>query len=316
MNVTVKYNLSQAGQKAAIIAGKPATAQVSEVMQFDDAALIDRMTILPDGSMQFDATRTGNIWAATSKTLYMDAPPADLASLIAAWDAQMAVNNIAAEQREREIKEREERTATAAREKAEHDLPLVEAILTELEALPLDASTKGTGVVTSGDKYFYGFADGLNGTAEQIQRATAIILKRAAVADAAKLEADRLKAEARTAMIAEHGGIVFKVEAGMCSFLGENLWAGGQTKRWVGIFSGPKGIDSFLDSPRGEHVFSVASLKCGECIQGGGYDTNSRGKRRNESEWFGVVVRNDETEIVIDLHDSRAATIKAAAKLR
>lgn len=227
----------------------------------------------------------------------------------------MALNQVAAEQRDREIKERDERTAAAAREKAEHDFPLVEAILTALEALPLDAPVKGMGIVTSGDKFFYGFADSLNGTAEQIQRAKTVIEKRAAVADEAKLEADRRKAEARAAIIAEHGGIVFTVEAGMCSFIGDNLWARGQTKRWVGTFSTPKGIAEFLSSPRGEHVFDVSSLKRGECIQGGGYDTNSRGKRRNESEWFGVVVSNEENAIVVDLHDSRSGALKAAAKL-
>lgn len=66
MNANVKYSFSQAGQKAAIIAGKPATATVSEVMQFDDAALIDKLTILTDGSMQFDATRMGSADGAQS----------------------------------------------------------------------------------------------------------------------------------------------------------------------------------------------------------------------------------------------------------
>ena len=59
----------------------------------------------------------------------------------------------------------------------------------------------------------------------------------------------------------------------------------------------------------------MGKLERGDCIQGAGFDTNSRGKRLSETEWFGVVVRCSETEIVIDLHDSRSATIKAAAKL-
>ena len=101
----------------------------------------------------------------------------------------------------------------------------------------------------------------------------------------------------------------------MTSFKGFNLWKSGQTKRWVGVFSAPKGIDRFLTSPKGEFVFHVADLQPGTTIQGGGYDTNSRGKRRNESEFFGVVVSNTEERIVVDSHNTRAAAMSAAKKL-
>jgi hypothetical protein len=132
----------------------------------------------------------------------------------------------------------------------------------------------------------------------------------------AKEAAARAKAEAIEAMIAEHGGYRWTVEAGMCDFRGFNLWAGSQTRRWVGIFTAPKGIDSFLDSPRGEHTFEISSLVAGDCIQGGGYDINSRGRRRNQSEFFGVVIRNDDTGLVVKITDSRAAALKAAAKIK
>ena len=116
-------------------------------------------------------------------------------------------------------------------------------------------------------------------------------------------------------MIAEHGGVVFAVAGGMCEFRGDNLWSGGQSKRWVGVFSSTKGIDAFCNSPRGEFSFSVSGLQRGECIQGAGYDTDGRAGGVDMSEWFGVVVRRDDEEIVVDLHDSRAATLKAAKKL-
>jgi hypothetical protein len=97
-------------------------------------------------------------------------------------------------------------------------------------------------------------------------------------------------------MIAEHGGYRWE-HTGLCNFIGFNLWSSGQTKRWVGIFTQPKGMEP------------------GQCIQGGGYDTNSRGKRRNESEWFGVVVSNAADALVVNICDSRSACFSAAKKI-
>lgn len=292
MTANVKYKLSQAGQKAALIAGKPATSVVAETMEFSDAALIDKLRITPTGEMDYDRSFYG--WPD------LDAPPADLASLIAAMDAHTAAET-----------ERKRVAEEAARIKADADFPVVEALLAEYEALPLGEKANTT-ANTIGARYSHPYAV----TPEQQVRFQAQYAARKIDAERIKREAEEAKESARLAMIAEHGGIVFTVEAGMCSFTGAGLWSSGQSKRWVGIFTAPKGIDSFCDSPRGEHTFSVTGLTHGDCIQGGGYDTNSRGKRRSETEWFGVVVRRDDNEIVVDLHDSRAATMGAAKKLK
>ena len=62
-------------------------------------------------------------------------------------------------------------------------------------------------------------------------------------------------------------------------------------------------------------TFDVCSLDVGDCIQGGGYDTNSRGKRRNESEWFGVVIANGDDALIVRILDSRSACFAAAKKV-
>jgi hypothetical protein len=320
MNVTVKYNLSQAGQKAALIAGKTATASVTEVMSFDDPSLIDKLTINTDGTMSLNAD-SGSRKEYGDATLYLDAPPADLASLLNILDAHCAANLEMQAAQERERTEKREAEARAAQEKLDADSPLVDAILEEFEAMPLDAPLPVTIECVGNSIYHFrvraavGAGSFLSSSKEQKDRANVVLAARAKAkteADAAKTAA---KEAAKEAMIAEHGGIVFPVEGGLCAFTGQSLWSGGQSKRWVGIFTTPKGIDTFLDSARGEHSFAVGGLNRGDCIQGAGFDTNSRGKRRSETEWYGVVVRVSDTEIVVDLCDSRSATIKAAAKL-
>lgn len=56
MNVTVnvKYRLSQAGQKAALLAGRTASKEVVEAMALDDAAQIDTLTVESDGTLSLD----------------------------------------------------------------------------------------------------------------------------------------------------------------------------------------------------------------------------------------------------------------------
>ena len=297
MNAKVTYRLSQAGQKAALLVGRTATSQVSETMEFADVSLIDKLRICPDGTMEY--ARAGYGFPD------LDAPPVDLSDLINAIEMWSAAKIAAESERQRLADE-------ATKTKAEADYPVVDALLASFEALPLDAKDEQP---RHGYSIAKGYSQPYTVAPEQRARFQARQKAREEFEAQAKAAAEQAKADTRAAMIAEHGGIVFPVEAGMCSFIGQGLWNSGQSKRWVGIFSAMKGIDNFCDSPRGEHSFGVSALHRGHCIQGAGYDTNSRGKRRSETEWFGVVVRCDENEIVVDLHDSRAATIKAAMKI-
>lgn len=312
-NVKVTYNLSQAGQRAALLAGKTATATVTVLMILDDAELLDAVTIGTDGSLSLDASKkyvsnTGRFYSAPA----FDAPPETLADVIAALKTvrEKAAANEAEEKANREA--RESADVQRAAEKAAHDAPLVDALLAEYELLdPLAIPT-----MVSGRPYGRLIKDGYSYTLTpaQLDRVDALGNAHHKAQSDAKDAARAAKQAARDAMIAEHGGYRWE-HTGLCNFIGFNLWSSGQTKRWVGIFTQPKGIARFLDSPRGEHTFDVSSLEPGQCIQGGGYDTNSRGKRRNESEWFGVVVSNAADALVVNICDSRSACFSAAKKI-
>ena len=95
LTVRVSYNLSALGQKAALLAGRCARAQVSEEMPLTDAAQLADVDIYMDGSLYLDATK-----------LYFDAPPDTLADLLAAWlpydMAERAKSHEAAAQQEGE----------------------------------------------------------------------------------------------------------------------------------------------------------------------------------------------------------------------
>lgn len=309
MTVTIKYLLSQAGQKAAILAGRPAMATVTESIEFDNPALIEQLNVTGDGKVYLDAASQA---CYSDTTLYLDAPPVDLAALLDTLATHRSVQKTRREAIAMEVKEREEKNKAAFLAKCEHDKPLVDASLIELEGMALDAALPGS------VKYGSFQCDGqtMVATPEQKARYDAVIKARAEYDAKKKEDAAREKEAARAAMIAEHGGVVFAVEGGLCGFKGQGLWNSNQSKRWVGVFTAPKGIDAFLDSARGEFSFAVKGVNRGDCIQGAGFDTNSRGKRRSETEWFGVVVRVDEMEIVVDLQESRSDTIKAAAKLK
>ena len=318
MNVNVTYQLSAAGQRAALIAGRCASKTVTESMELTDLALLDDLNIAADGSLSFDATKR-HIPADSYifSTMEMDAPPATLAEVLAAYAAYRAAINTGYELRAAKAAAVRADEQKRADEKAAHDAPLVDAILASLEALdPLADFPSGISAYsyspTRASVTDHG-AD-LNVNAEQGARLRAILAAREQAAEAAKAAKVAQRDAERAAEIAQYGGYRWVPEGGMVDFQGRGLWASGQSKRWVGIFTAPKGIAKFLDSPRGEHTFSVGCLQPGDCIQGGGYDTNSRGKRRNETEFFGVVVANSADGLVVNICGSRSAAF-AAAKL-
>ena len=316
-NVNVTYNLSAAGQKAALIAGRCASATVTETMTLEDPALIEALAIGADGSLSLDARWSpGMQWGPSESHLSLGVPPASLSHLIFAYRSHCAAWKTACA-----VKEAKELAAKQAAEQATaaqlaQDAPLVESMIAALEATdlltPIPANTRC-------DFYCELYADSprrtLLMTPEQTNRMIAVRQAREnAATEAAAAKKAAIQAE-REAMIAEHGGYLWRPEAGMCDFAGMGLWLSGQSKRWVGIFTNSRGIASFLDSPRGEHTFEISGLSAGDCIQGGGFDTNSRGRRRNESEFFGVVVRNDDSGLVVKIVETRTAAFAASKKL-
>lgn len=313
--VNVKYELSQAGQKAALLSGRPATARVAEQLPFD-LECVDDLKINTDGSVQYDATlhHQGGYYCS-GWTMQLDSPPADLKSLISAHKAHLA--KLQAESDARVAKQKAEADARAAEVASdkERDYPIVESLLAEYEALdPLAAMPAHLSSMAYGGLWYVSPSRYI--TTEQHTRIEAVGKRRTEAAAAAKQAAADAKAAEDQKMIDEQGGFVFAVAGGLCGFRGHNLWDRGQSRRWVGIFTQPKGIAEFCQSPKGEFVFEVSGLNAGDCIQGAGFDTNSRGKRRDETEWFGVVVRRNGEEIVVRICESRAECFKVSRQLQ
>jgi len=310
--VKVTYRLSAAGQKAALLAGRPASELITDSLPLDPA-VIDLINIAQDGSLSYNAS--ASIYSARGYSaghLALDESPASLAALVAAHQALVA--RVKAEDdayRAKQQAEDEERKRKAA-ETLARESAIAEPILVSAE------QTDPASPLPDGVRIEYGtIYDGMHPlsiTDEQRQRAIAVTDRRETAAKAAKAAKQAARDAEIAATVEQYGGYMWDLESDMCDFLGYNLWSAGQTKRWVGVFDAPKGIARFCDSPRGEFVFDVSSLNPGDCIQGGGYDTNSRGKRRNKSEFFGVVLRNDDL-LVVAICDSRSETIAKSRKM-
>ncbi len=294
MNVTMRYRLSDAGQRAALLAGRPATAQVVETMETTPTAeLLAACQITPAGSAELVAE------TYRYETLHLDAPPESVEHLARLWEAHQAAV-VAGE---------EARAADAKRQKEEREAAHLAAI--EAAREKVNAAIE-SGVFECWGSHLKVDGESLPMCAEYQERAKAAVKARADAAAAEKKAKSEAKAAAREEMVRTRGGLVFPVEGGFCDFRGQGLWSNYQEKRWVGLFSGARGIDRFLEGPRGEFTWDVTPLEKGDCIQGGGFSQNSRGKRKNESEFFAVVVERTETEIVISEKPTRAAALKVA----
>ena len=86
MNVNVKYRLSAAGQRAALLAGRTASATVTESLPLLDPAKIDQITVDSTGSPQYDASPSysPSTWEVPSRYLELYEPPDSADEVIAA----------------------------------------------------------------------------------------------------------------------------------------------------------------------------------------------------------------------------------------
>lgn len=323
MNVTVTYALSAAGRMAALVAGRPSIARQVEVLEAGD--MLARCTVNAAGLAVFEASP---VYGPGPE---LDAPPTCLADVVLNYDEYYAARQARLDADNASLVARAviSRDEFLARMLA--DKPVFDAALAAFEASDLGAADAaqvwGHGVqagwnvavdlsALEGCKQARcGVGETLAVSAADAVRIESVIRDRSERRKAEQTAAIAAKAAAIAAEIAEHGGFVFPVSAGMCEFRGRNLWQGGQTVRWVGTFTEARGIDRFLDSPRGEFAFGVAGLKPGDRIQGGGYEKKYNGKRRHESEFFGVVVSVGHSEIVVREYPSRAAALAGAAAL-
>jgi len=317
------YILSAAGQRAALLAGRTASETVTETVEVELDALaqyLDQLAIASDGLLSWKSGRHQTYGPAIT----FDRPPADLGDALTMHDAAVVAYDAASTAKEAaeterraqaEAERKRERDATVA-----HDRVEVETILAAIEVADPLAEIP---YYTAGHDNQIAQRNWDKDGARRVYTADSDAFVRFLRIEAAHTEAVTAKAEAdraakqvaREAKIAEHGGLWWRADGGMCDFLGYDIWTDGQGKRWVGIFTGARGIDRFLDSPRGENTWPVDSLVPGDCIQAAGYSTKSSGTRKNESEFFGLVIRNDETGLVVRACDSRSAALRAAKKL-
>ena len=137
-NVNVTYLLSAAGQKAALIAGRCASATVTETMTLEDPALLESLTIGEDGSLSLEARWSpGMQWGPSQSRLTLDAPPATLTDLVASYRAHCTAWQAAcaAEQAAKLAAKQAAEAATAAQ--LAQDFPLAESMVCALESLGL-----------------------------------------------------------------------------------------------------------------------------------------------------------------------------------
>ena len=300
MTVTVSYRLTSVGQRAALIAGRPSTEQVTENMQFSDMSYLDAIQIDAQGKLSLDAMKVDYI----TTSIRFDAPPT-LGELIAAVAEEKATRAAKAKLRLQETEEADRQRKAKDAQKRADDFPIVEVALELLRnTVPLDELPSKYRYCGYNFPVIYGNAGELFMTDEQRTELKSLFAVRKEAEDAEK----NAKEVAKQALIAQKGGYWWE-PARLHSLLGYGIWCSSQTKRWVGTFSSARCIDAFLPNPKGEFAFDFSNIKPGTCVQAGGYDTNSRGKRRDESEFFGVVIVNDESGLVIKECDSRSKAL-------
>lgn len=309
--ITVSYLLTETGRKAAILADRPATREVTEAMQAEvQPALLDLLTLGSDGRLTLPIPSVAYPYANTIQVA-LDAPPHSVEDLAAHYaDVRTRLERMIQEEAARKNAARAEEEARE-RAKVDADRAIVEAALASLEAgteepnVKIDATYTGAGLQVDGRRLT------LDSTAQNRLTLVAAARRKAEIArkEAEKQAREAAKQKKKEDSVRDHGGYLF--DGGMTGFSGYGLWDGGGTeKRWVGVFSAVRGIDRFLDNPRGEHRWDVSDLRPGECIQGGAYDQDRRGRRRNEIEWFGKVTRNDDSGLVIKPCKTRSEALK------
>jgi len=311
--VKVTYRLSDAGQKAALLAGRPASKIITDCLPLDPA-VIDSLMIASDGSLSYDASRTYYIkYGIGGRDFALDDAPASLSALVAAHQAFITAAEAEGEAFHAKLQAEEEERKRKAAEILERESAIAEPIIVAAEHSD-PSSPLPDGVRIEYQTVYDTHHRRLSITDDQRQRVNAVIKLREDAATAAKAAKRAARDAEIAAIVAEYGGYMWEVNGGMCDFMGYRLWASYQSKRWVGTFTAPKGIAHFCNSARGEHVFDISWLKSGDCIQGGGYSENSRGKRREETEFFGVVLRNDD-RLVVSICDSRSEAIAKSRKM-
>lgn len=305
MTVKCHYRLSPAGQKAALLAGRSGAEMQVADLPLSDPSLLEHCQIDSAGVVSIHADRCRYASDEMNKLEAFDAHPENADAVILAAVAVARKN--AELEAARQIAQKAERVESSSR-RIDEDMAKMASFRAGYEADPEIDWYKGylSGVKIDEDHPRY--AEWRAAVTEYEAWRTEKLAERKAREEQA--------AQAKQAAIGAAGGFFWNVPGGYCDFTGYDIWKSGQERRWVGVFDQPKGISRFLDSPKGEHSFDVSGLIPGECIQVAGFDVSSKGRRRHESEWFGVVVKNDSDSLVVRACPTRVEALIFAAKMR
>lgn len=320
MNATIKYLLSEKGQKAAILAGKPGTREQTIHVPSDDpefAAVVDLGMILRDGSIVLDLTWTSPQCEPAGATLWDELPTVSglLTDLITRRDRKLELNEKEGAQTRAATLATIREQRTRRTEEAVQRIGSGDAIYVQFVTLaPNWPYPKDAEIVASSDAQAF-IAD----LAEQNQGARA----------KAEAEADRLLAEQTAKLAAEavaeatrraslglrDGDDDYSIDNGALTEVPPGMWQSHKRgKNWMATIevdpSQAGGFArSFASKAKGEYFYIVPALAVGQAVEfGADYYSGSGNKSANR--WYGYVVSISDERLV--LH--HCATGKAAIK--
>src|SRR5215467_2202821 len=224
LNVKVQYRLSPAGQKAALVADRPASAEVTETMVLEDIAYVEEVELDSAGTPSLDTRKydpTNSYYR--SRKLELDAPPADIVALITMWREFRAKVDLDVKAEQAEQAAQNEVARVEAEEKAARDHETAEQVLTLLEAAtdPAAVDLSSLGVTAVYDGMIWVKDHGCLDLTPALRQRVEAYDKRCAELRRQKAEAAAAEATAKLdAVLAEHGGLRWQAEGGMCAFRG------------------------------------------------------------------------------------------------
>jgi len=317
MSASIKYRLSQAGQKAAILAGQSGEAvQVVKLQPTDPnyPKLVSLASIDANGNALLDLTIASTFdhdFAGPPK--YDDVPSVE--TLLGAIDAY------AAEKLAKKAAEREQNRQRT------------------LEVLEKRATRRGVFYLGEGENYetnepawFYccdpevqnspeakAWAAELEAANEKAkEEATARFAAKVEAAKRAKEAAEKSEAERRAALGLRPGDIDFDVDAGALTEVPDGLWQTHKRGRnWFATITvdpgSPGGLArSFAAKAKGDYFYVLPTLLVGEAIEfGADYYTGSG--KKSASRWYGYVVSVSPERVVLHECSTGKAAVKAGA---
>lgn len=309
MNVTIKFRLSSAGQKASILNGGDGKASQVLTVERDHpdfAACLAVAQMQPDGSAIIDQYYPPWDTIPTAGEI--------LASEVAKVTAAAAEKTAAA------ARYREETLAVLTARKTQTDSSYVngEKYIWQVPAWPYNADAE----VKASPEAAAWIAE--LDAAREVAKAAAIVTAETAAA-AAKVEAEAKAARTaawREKMGLEDDELALKVEDGALTTVPSGCWqTHSRGKNWMATIeidpSKPGGLDrAFWTKAKGSSYYLLASFTPGEAIEFGA-DYYSGSGKKSANRWYGYIVRlipaseGEVARLVVVECDTGKAAVKA-----